>query len=569
MKFFNHLLLCLVVFAFPGLHAQIVDLEGYTFELDNRGYLEAVKVTILESKTKTLVTTLTTNEEGFFKSELVANRTYEYKAELDGFHPSEGEIKTSNEKCFLNIKLNRKAGYLLDLTLAEKKPSQQTDAIIGAQLEMYNNNTRSQEVAILEHPDPAYTFKLKQGNHYTILVRKPGYFNKRIEAFVNVKDCILCIDGVKELEPGVSDNLTRGFEMGTLLANLDMERADSGYTVVLKNTFAYNSAEIGPETAKELDKLSLLLRENPVLIVELGCHTDARGSDPFNLNLSKERAEAAVEYLIEYGGIAPDRLVARGYGETQLLNQCENWVKCLEEEHEVNRRTVLTVIGHRDNDPYASLDLTQILEREANILEVQNSEVIQVQSIDELPPEIRRQIEEQEARRKNNEQVPSFSDEFPDRQSLPDTIIPRYHSIPEDVDEDFDEFFDPNEVEETEEGAQTTPKEYSVIQPAIQNLAPETEVTAEQKPKEVDYLPANYSGYKIEIMTASKRLPEDHDLFFSFGSLLMEIKPDGNVAYLLGNFEHLEDAEDFVENFLSDQYSESPVVKYIHGRRDE
>jgi outer membrane protein OmpA-like peptidoglycan-associated protein len=94
----------------------------------------------------------------------------------------------------------------------------------------------------------------------------------------------------------------------------------------------------------ELDKLVAILQENPTMRIELSSHTDSRGSDYYNMLLSNARAISAVAY-IKRRGISADRMVAVGYGETRLLNQCANGVQCSEEDHQFNRRTEIKVIG--------------------------------------------------------------------------------------------------------------------------------------------------------------------------------------------------------------------------------
>jgi outer membrane protein OmpA-like peptidoglycan-associated protein len=77
--------------------------------------------------------------------------------------------------------------------------------------------------------------------------------------------------------------------------------------------------------------------------IDFGSHTDSRGSDVYNKNLSQRRTDAAKAYLVQKG-IAANRVVASGYGEDRLLNQCKNGVKCSDEEHQMNRRTEVKVI---------------------------------------------------------------------------------------------------------------------------------------------------------------------------------------------------------------------------------
>ena len=98
------------------------------------------------------------------------------------------------------------------------------------------------------------------------------------------------------------------------------------------------------EAAKpELNKLVRFMKDNPTVRVELSSHTDSRASAAYNLTLSQNRANASVDYIVSQG-IARDRIEARGYGESKLLNQCADNVDCSEAQHAINRRTEMKVI---------------------------------------------------------------------------------------------------------------------------------------------------------------------------------------------------------------------------------
>ncbi|WP_316841720.1 OmpA family protein [Pedobacter gandavensis] len=130
----------------------------------------------------------------------------------------------------------------------------------------------------------------------------------------------------------------------TMQAFLDKEKFEPGKTYVLKNIYYdFDKSNIRPDAAKELDKLLVILKENPAISIELGSHTDSRGADQYNQWLSQRRANAAVQYLIDHG-IDRSRIYARGYGETMLLNKCGNGVKCDHAEHQMNRRTEFKII---------------------------------------------------------------------------------------------------------------------------------------------------------------------------------------------------------------------------------
>ncbi len=105
------------------------------------------------------------------------------------------------------------------------------------------------------------------------------------------------------------------------------------------NLFALNG-----DSKKELDRVAIVLKDNDGLKIELGSHTDSKGSDALNLELSKNRAKAVYDYLVSRG-ISKKRMSFEGYGETKIKNRCKNGVNCIDDEHKVNRRTEYLVSG--------------------------------------------------------------------------------------------------------------------------------------------------------------------------------------------------------------------------------
>jgi len=79
------------------------------------------------------------------------------------------------------------------------------------------------------------------------------------------------------------------------------------------------------------------------LKIKVNSHTDSRGKDAYNLWLSEKRAESTFNYMISKG-ISSNRLQSKGFGETKLVNNCSNGVKCSKEEHELNRRSEFIII---------------------------------------------------------------------------------------------------------------------------------------------------------------------------------------------------------------------------------
>jgi outer membrane protein OmpA-like peptidoglycan-associated protein len=137
---------------------------------------------------------------------------------------------------------------------------------------------------------------------------------------------------------------TVGKPYGIIRDTIWVEKVEVGQKFVLENIFYdYDKWDILPESEVELNKLITVLNDNPSWKVELGSHTDARGSDSYNEILSQKRSDSAVDYIIK-NGISKDRIIAKGYGESQLINHCKNGVECPDEVHRQNRRTEFKIL---------------------------------------------------------------------------------------------------------------------------------------------------------------------------------------------------------------------------------
>lgn len=373
-------------FLFIGvIYGQNVQLEGYIFEDNNRGFLNEVMVDIYNVNGEHFIVKATTNIDGLFTTTLPAGNDYLLKISKDLFFPKEEILSTkgkkAGEKVYAKIKLERKPGYIFDVTLAEKgAPKATVDAITGARIEVFNNTSMEETLVVDSLAGINFDVTFERGNHYTVLIRKEGYFNKRLEAYVDVEGCILCFEGVGTVTPGVSDVMSEGFQMGSVLANIELEPARLNRTMEIENIYYdLDKYYIRDDAAIELDKVVKLLNDNPAIIIELGSHTDSRGGTRHNMQLSSNRAKAAVAYIIEKGGINKSRISAKGYGETQLTNKCRDGVKCSEVEHQKNRRTELKIVGFEEVDPLENRSLADMLIEEKLLREVLNSEQIQVQ----------------------------------------------------------------------------------------------------------------------------------------------------------------------------------------------
>ncbi|OPZ96028.1 MAG: Photosystem I P700 chlorophyll a apoprotein A2 [Bacteroidetes bacterium ADurb.Bin408] len=130
-----------------------------------------------------------------------------------------------------------------------------------------------------------------------------------------------------------------------MFVELVLDKIIIGKTYAIKNIFYnFDKYDIREDAKPELDNIVNIMIENPKIKIELGSHTYSRGTHSYNDWLSQKRAESAVVYIISKG-IDPSHIIAKGYGETELLNNSADGAKCSDEEHQMNRRTEFKITG--------------------------------------------------------------------------------------------------------------------------------------------------------------------------------------------------------------------------------
>lgn len=102
--------------------------------------------------------------------------------------------------------------------------------------------------------------------------------------------------------------------------------------------FDLDKSNIRKDAATELAKIVEVMKQNPTMKIDIRSHTDSRQSNTYNDKLSEKRAQATKKWIIAHG-IDSNRLTAKGYGESKLVNKCADGVECSEEEHQENRRS--------------------------------------------------------------------------------------------------------------------------------------------------------------------------------------------------------------------------------------
>lgn len=192
----------------------------------------------------------------------------------------------------------------------------------SVQISAENSNITFNERMVTAKDGKVIT-KLPLNSDYRITASLPGYFKESLTISTKQKT-----------------------DLDTLVATvtLVLDKIFTNKEVTIDNIYYdLDKWDIRPDAALQLDELAVLLFENPTINIEIGAHTDSRGSDDYNLELSSKRANSVIQYL-NSKGIAAERLSSKGYGESELINQCEDGVDCKDEEHQQNRRTTFKVL---------------------------------------------------------------------------------------------------------------------------------------------------------------------------------------------------------------------------------
>ena len=193
--------------------------------------------------------------------------------------------------------------------------------LTAAQVYMVGNDGTNLKLSV--RSDGSFTQEIKPGVDYVILGTCKGYLNHQEQ---------IRVEPAKKSEEYV----------------LQFPLANISAPVLIKNIFYdFNKATLRPESKQALDKLVKTLNDNPNVTIELSAHTDSRGSDAYNEQLSQRRAESVVAYLIA-NGIAADRLTPKGYGESKP-KFTDDVISALpeneqEQYHQMNRRTEFKVL---------------------------------------------------------------------------------------------------------------------------------------------------------------------------------------------------------------------------------
>jgi outer membrane protein OmpA-like peptidoglycan-associated protein len=233
-----------------------------------------------------------------------------------------------------------------------------TDLLPGAEVILNDKDGKVIDTFITKE-DATFFFEINCETEYELIGKKIGYtpqekiFTTSNEADKELKLLILLgqgeIDFITDEQQNVNQTEDEGEDIkpeglpDVLPDEIVRARASTYIVNIDPIYFEFDSSYLNREAKTELQKVVDLMNKYPKMIIESASHTDSKGPDGYNIWLSDRRAKRTVDYILDKG-IDPRRITGKGYGETQLINQCFEGVECTEAQHAKNRRTEFVII---------------------------------------------------------------------------------------------------------------------------------------------------------------------------------------------------------------------------------
>ena len=191
------------------------------------------------------------------------------------------------------------------------------DSVVAqAQLDVYSNIEETK--THFTNDEGKFKFSVNPDGEYSMTVNKKGFLPAKTDLPIN--------------DLNDSTELRLDIQLDSLKMNQVM---------TINIYYEFDKSDIKRESELELDKFVEFMNINPTVSIEISAHTDERGSESYNLNLSKERARKVMNYLISEGKIGKNRIISNGYGENRpIIKNAQS-----DEEHQKNRRTEVKIIG--------------------------------------------------------------------------------------------------------------------------------------------------------------------------------------------------------------------------------
>ncbi len=269
-----------------------------------------------------------TNRNGEAVLPLQANKNYLLMVTKPGYVSQEVVVKTPEEGPFRPIEVVLESSNCINLDGVVS--SDKYNLLIPNALVKVVNECDGKVETTRTNINGAFQVCLTMGCDFNVSVEKEGY----LAGFTSVSTVKIRGSRSANVEVKLSPKSDAVLK----------EPIRTGTVIVLENIYYdFNKSAIRTGQARDLEALARLMKQYPSMVIELGAHTDSRGAEDYNMDLSIKRAESARDFLV-LRGVATERIKAAGYGESRPRNRCVDGVECSEEEHAYNRRTDVKVI---------------------------------------------------------------------------------------------------------------------------------------------------------------------------------------------------------------------------------
>jgi outer membrane protein OmpA-like peptidoglycan-associated protein/tetratricopeptide (TPR) repeat protein len=292
-------------------------LKGKLINQNTRQVISNIPVK-LTAPDGTLIAQVTTDSEGMLITEVEGIESITAFVNIPDYFPYNETIAITSETVEFEMALKPRPFYGIYGTVFLLPDMSPIPEVI-LRMEPIGGSTTS----IVSGVNGKFKTKLEPNTTYDLVFTKKNFFTKRVKYTTADKDT--------------------GYTSVNEFMQLGLEKAEIGKSIEIMILYDLGKWNIREDAAEELEDMVQFLKDNPEIRIELGSHTDARGSTESNQILSQKRAESAVNYMVERG-IEEERIVAKGYGETKLKNKCIDGVRCSEDEHQANRRSEVTII---------------------------------------------------------------------------------------------------------------------------------------------------------------------------------------------------------------------------------
>ncbi len=348
-------------------------MTGIVVDCDTQEPIEDAFIELMESGM--VMQKRNSNANGGFTFPISPGKEYKVVASKTGYIDDFQEVSTIGlEGSEVEVKIPLCPDVEETMCIVEGRVFDGTtnEPVSGAIVSLTNTETRDEKTDVTGE-DGMFSFELESESDFVLMATKEFFIAKNITISTVGRDC--------------ADTLTRDMAMdipmtkvgGDQLSDEDKNNINTGKDVTFTNPIIISDGHLNSggvdnshildlehiyydfdkwfirDDAKiELNKVVTFMNDNPGLIVELHSHTDARGTSEYNQGLSEKRATSALNYIVSRG-ISNSRISAKGYGESDPVNECVDGTHCNDAKHQENRRTEFWLTGYQGGQSRRSL----------------------------------------------------------------------------------------------------------------------------------------------------------------------------------------------------------------------